>query len=273
MTREELIARLELLVREDKLSILEARSIVRRFDNGHFDERELPLTREEEQRQLETVLTVGSIAAYLLSVRRRKPRGIEGRFTVVAHYERTILPLSDIPVRAKPDIREWHQRMRESILSNALAQAEAGLGRVLTPREASQVGDLLGRQDAYLERFADEIAFRRLSGRPMSAKAIFDRSRQYGGFAIGLFFRMQEQRFDGLRGWISEYIPVDDPATCRPCHEAGIQGPYLPTQGPFPGEVCVAKGKCRCRRELHYDLTQWRILTNNLGRGRLISLS
>jgi hypothetical protein len=77
-------------------------------------------------------------------------------------------------------------------------------------------------QDAYVSRFADEIALRQLQGRPMSAAQISARSAQYAGQGRRLFFESYETQGSNQSGpgWICHYVAQDDPATCSPCQRA-----------------------------------------------------
>ena len=272
MSRDELILRLALLEREGKISRAEAITIRELFDAGKIDGSELPLTREEERLRLLTALGLATAAGHLLTVRQRfGNRGDTSvRLDIVGLLDSTLSGVSQRPQSRR--IRTWHDEMSQLIVEHSLAMAEIGARRQLTDRERRQVLEALRPQFGYLERFADEIAFRSLTDNPMSQAQIYDRSRQYGGFALGLFYRLREARFEGIRGWVVDYIPRDDQGTCIPCHESGRGSPFLPGQGPFPGEVCVAHGKCRCERVLRFDITAWRILTNELPRGRSIAL-
>jgi len=262
MTREELLNRLALLEFEGKISLAEAQQILAQFDAGTLNEADLPMTREEENRLLLLSFLAISAGAFVADVRQRlrRVRGQQRRFVVIDIFEEQLEPLGGFFARTDPDIALWHQNMATVIRDNAFAMGEAALGRRLFEAEADQVRQALRAQYGYLERFADEIAFRKLVGRPMSEAAIFDRSRQYGGFAIGMFYRFAEARFARLPGYVARYIPIDDGGTCVPCHEAGRIEYYLPTEGPMPGEVCVAKGKCRCERIIEFNPAIYRTL-------------
>ena len=259
MNREELITRLALLEVEGKITLEEARELLAQFDAGWLNPSDLPLTREEERQILLTGFLAITGGAYLNEVRKRlrAQRNKPGRFVVVEFYEENLEPLAGIFSRSDPEINRWHESMARVVMDNAHAMAEAGIGRRLFEHEHERITRGVRSQLGYLERFADEVAFRKLIGRPMSEKAIFDRSRQYGGFAIGQFYRFAESLFAGVVGYVARYIPKDDNGTCAPCHEAGQITFFLPGTGPMPGEICVAKGKCRCERKIEFNIVEY----------------
>lgn len=264
MDRDELLNRLALLFDEGKLALEEAQELLRQYDAGMLNEADLPLTRAEERLIMLMALNLVNQSAYLAQARRRI-RGTTGavriRLGLSDLFEEAMRPVSGILTNMDPDIRRWHDSMGRVIRDNAYSMAEAALGRRLFETEANRIRDSLSSQFGYLERFADEIAFRRLIGRPMSEAQIYDRSRQYAGFAVGLFYRLREEPFRRQRGYVAKYIPVDDGGTCRPCHDAGVEMYYLPGEGPMPGEVCVARGKCRCRRIIEFNIAVYERLT------------
>ena len=47
---------------------------------------------------------------------------------------------------------------------------------------------------------------------------------------------------------------------CSSCITAQMNGPYLSGQGPFPGQVCFGRSRCRCYRRLRYDPAMYQLL-------------
>lgn len=47
---------------------------------------------------------------------------------------------------------------------------------------------------------------------------------------------------------------------CSACISAQMSGPYLPSQGPMPGQICYGRSRCRCYRRLRYDPVTYRLL-------------
>lgn len=262
MTREELIERLALLVEENKLSESEALNIISLYDQGAFDESILPMTREEERNILFTLLTISNTLYLNAAEEVRRQRSHQGtRFALVDLMHDSAIGRGAPLYKANPDVARWHGQMMQLVRDHALSMAGAGLDRKLESFERSLLLDEVATQYAYLERFADEIAFRQLVGRPLSQKQIEDRSKQYAGFGIGIFYTFAEQVYK-IPGYVVDYIDVDDGGTCVPCHQSGKEGPYLPGGGPMPGVVCVARGKCRCWRKVVFDPKRYRRLIN-----------
>ena len=80
----------------------------------------------------------------------------------------------------------------------------------------------------------------------------------YSGGGRALFFEAWETSAGYEAGWVVRYEAVDDSATCSPCRLA--EGYYLPGDGPYPGEVCLGGGACRCARWPVFDETLYRQL-------------
>lgn len=47
---------------------------------------------------------------------------------------------------------------------------------------------------------------------------------------------------------------------CSSCISAQMNGPYLSGRGPFPGQVCFGRSRCRCYRRLRYDPVMYQLL-------------
>lgn len=167
-------------------------------------------------------------------------------------------------------LAEFQRRAGEMMRQHDLAQAYLGARRF--GRMQSVVDAALQRQSVYLQRFVDQMALRATDsafGGPLGLGGQFtpeylaQRLNQYAGHGRRIFFEALEQYSDDTgAGWVVEYIAVDDGGTCRPCNAA--QGFYLPGTGPYPGEVCLGGGNCRCRRVPVYDPEMYQNMTGGV---------
>ena len=149
-----------------------------------------------------------------------------------------------------------------AILNRRHLAAQAGNGARGLPADLrAMIAAVEAEQAAYLSRFVDQIAIRQIAGSlpatwpPRSdsalsaygAEYLVNRMAQYGARGRAIF--QAAEQYDGEStgyGWIVRYIARDDDRTCGPCSEA--QGYYLPGTGPYPGEICLGRHRCRCRR-------------------------
>lgn len=256
MTREELIERLDLAVQAGTITLEEAREILALYDAGGIDPDELPLPVADGGNHLQQAL-IGLIPLAFFGY--SYPARVSLKLRMLHGYDSSVANVALLLAERVPRIRQWHDTAGTMVRDLTHRLAELGAGRRLLDVEARAVRTALVGELAYLQRFADEISFRHLVGRPLSAARITDRLRQYGGTALGLFYRFAESNLQ--TGYIVRYIPVDDGGTCTPCHMSGLQGPYLPGRGPMPGEVCLARGKCRCHRQPEYNPREFQRLT------------
>lgn len=173
--------------------------------------------------------------------------------------------LADDLAAGRLSVAEFQRRMID--LNNRHNAAQIDLGSAgRRYRMARQAGEIARVQAAYLQRFADQIAGRYMeqaavesghatAGRPpYSADYLAERAAQYGGIGRALFFEANEAAAaagQGAPGFVIRYIARDDANTCSPCHRA--QGYYLPGRGPYPGDICLGRHHCRCRRVSVYD--------------------
>lgn len=136
------------------------------------------------------------------------------------------------------------------------------------PRMAAALSEQLTLQAAFLQRFADQIGGRLAAARaglagfaPLSMGQIAERAALYGGIGRTLFFQSFEaqRQIDTGAGWVIYYQAREDANTCSRCLAA--QGYYLPGQGPYPGQVCLGRHHCRCRRITVYDPARYAELT------------
>lgn len=167
-------------------------------------------------------------------------------------------------------VAEFQRQLRALNDQHNAAQVALGAGSRYR-RMAATLTEQLTLQAAYLQRFADRAAGGLLAARaglpglsPLSLGQLTERAAMYGGIGRALFFQAFEQyrQVDGEgnpTGWIVQYIARDDDRTCSPCYAA--QGYYLPGQGPYPGQVCLGRHHCRCRRVVMFDPAIYASLT------------
>lgn len=179
-------------------------------------------------------------------------------------YEGQARGLATALAEGRISVAQWQLGMEGAIQSHIVQQMAAGGGStVLTPRQWADVERIMAEQNAYLGRFSDTIALRRGMGAPLSEAYIANRAESYGGIGRGLGYSEAEGAMlaDGtLNGYVCDYISRDDSATCVNCLQAQREGPYLPGAGPYPGQICLGRNRCRCRREYRYDPDAYRRL-------------
>jgi len=202
----------------------------------------------------DTALTSAAVTRGLSWARTMSRDGIQARFerearNLAAQYANT-------------DIERWQRGMGQLVAAHTVAQAANGAGaRRLSLAEYARLDAVITVDMAYLSRFADTMAVRVLQGKPFSEAQIVARSDLYAGTGMGEWWRASEARAEG-RGWVVDYIAVDDPVTCGACMQAAAGGPYLPQQGPMPGITCFGRGHCRCHRVARYSPQDWLRLTS-----------
>ena len=166
-------------------------------------------------------------------------------------------------------LRAWHLAQRYHVAQHLLQQVLLARRGNLPDMERERLQLLLQREFRYLDRFVDQVMARRLEDDPYSEDYVVNRAQVYAGTGRGEFYRLLEQQDDlfahlqpvaalagrpGDRfpdyGLVAEYIARDDEATCRPCRQA--QGFYLLGRGPMPGQICLGRARCRCRRVIRY---------------------
>lgn len=177
----------------------------------------------------------------LLKVHERLQDNFERRNWVLA-----------VALLAGGTVRAWQTKLLDAIKRLILSQFILGSGRVPTSHDLAILTEKIKREAAFLKRFALSVALS-LSGQsavPATEAAISNRGSLYSGVARGTFYEAMEDRIDHLidqrEGWVMEYIPRDDVSTCSPCSKA--RGFYLIGAGPYPGQICEGRGRCRCRR-------------------------
>jgi hypothetical protein len=165
-------------------------------------------------------------------------------------FEREARALADRLSSGQATIPQWEAGMRRLISAHLVRQALLGspTGR-LSADQLQQVDTAQRRQFLYLTRFAFDLAARQHVGRPLGAVQTANRAALYSGSGRAAFFVAQEAGAEP--GYIARYTARDDGHTCANCIDA--EGDYLPSAGPFPSQVCLGRGRCRCTRALVYD--------------------
>lgn len=271
MTRAELVNLLADLVLRLVITEDEARELLVQFDRGEWVDLPAPLaeaiapaTQEEgDNAWLFALGLIGLGAALQADAARQARRQIDERNAVAARnrmrtaFEEEMQRLAR-QAAGNGDIIAWQRQMNDAVSRYMLGQAQAGRGRPLTGAEIAELSRQIQEQRAYVYRYAGEIAARRANGDPFGEAYLLNRNTQYGGAGWGLWFRGAEA--DVEPGWVVDYVARDDSRTCSPCLNAERNGPYLPGQGVFPGEVCLGRGFCRCERRRRYAPDEYRRL-------------
>lgn len=177
-------------------------------------------------------------------------------------FEEEIADLTQRLAAGRINLATWQQAAGDLIDRNLIAQTMAGSrSAALTTAQIGRLGTLIEQERAFLSRFADTIATRQALGRPLSAGAMIHRARSYAGTGRGEYFRAEEeaatQAGEEGEGIVIDYVSNDDDRTCGPCLDADGGSPYLPGQGPYPGQICLGGGACRCSRIPRYDPEAW----------------
>lgn len=272
MTRTELVNILAELVLRQVISEDDARALLAQFDRGEWVDLPLPIAEVVTPVTLtdSAVAWAGLLAALGLAIgalaSQRPPtsavrvlteaQGELLRDRLRTEFDAEVQRLAQ-RVASGVATGTWQADMSNTVRRYILAQASAGVGRPLTAAEIAALGQRIQEQQAYLYRYAADIAARRQTGNPYQLGYLQNRSTQYGGAGWGVYFEAQENRYGGQDGWVVDYISRDDNRTCGPCLDAERAGPYLPGQGPYPGQVCLGKGYCRCERRLRFDPAAW----------------
>lgn len=255
MTRTQFKSMLIRAVQDELLTEDEARTLLRRFDAGEISDADLPLPLSEaiigaNDSDVEKAVTALGLALVFASLlpRERAREALQDKFMAKARgLSENVSAVSD-----------WQQTFSVEIGQYILKQSILGRGRLLEPSEIVRADGIIKAEQAFLSRFAEEVAFSRINGNPMSADAIGSRSELYAGRGRAEWFTGHEEvQGDGT---VIDYVSVDDNGTCEPCLSAESQGPYLPNDGPLPGQVCDGFGRCRCERVPRYAPDEARAL-------------
>ena len=257
--RERVIATLARAVSDHKLTEQQAADILRAYDAGETAAR-LPIPPAEAGQGLDED-EIALALLLLLALWREEGATIPATFAARLSWARRLADGFQADARAlaarlgrgELTLAEWQRSAETLIRRNIIQQARMGGGLQASRASAQGLRGIYQEQAAYLSRFADEIAAREMAGLPMSEAQIGQRTGLYAGRGYGQFFREYETSGDGAAGWgwVYRYEARDDNRTCYPCAEA--EGYYLPGDGPYPGEVCLGGGHCRCSRWPEYN--------------------
>lgn len=272
MTRAELVTILAELILRQVINEDDARALLAQFDRGEwvdlplpFEEAVTPVTTRDGMSAWVVLLTslgaaIGAQVAQQVPTSTRRvlteAQGRNLRDRLRAEFDAEMRRLAG-RVAGGAATGTWQADMTNTVRRYMLAQASAGVGRPLTQAEINAIAPRINEQSQYVYRYAADIAARRQTGNPYQVAYLQNRSTQYGGVGWGLYFEGQEGAYSGQDGWVVDYISRDDDRTCSPCLDAERNGPYLPGQGPYPGQVCLGRGYCRCERRLRYDPAAW----------------
>lgn len=155
-------------------------------------------------------------------------------------------------------LRVWHREMIKSVRDHMLQQSLLASQGEIRGEDFRRLKAALRRELKYLANFADDIAAARAMRKPMSAAAISARARQYAGAGRAEWFRAVEAAQE--KNVVFDFLSKDDKATCDKCLAAERGGPYLPSSGAMPGQVCRGRGYCRCRRVARVSPKDYRLL-------------
>lgn len=245
MERNELVALLSRLVADGKLTEQDAAGLVARYDAG------------ELSGQPQGIAPTGPV--------RPEPSGggLAGDTSdaIDANFDVEVARRAAAVASGALSIAAWQAQMAQLVADEMMSMALLGSDDELTDEDIAEIEAEAEEQAAYLSRFADEMALGLLTGDPMSEAQIRSRSELYGGAGWAWYYRAHERHLGEERGMVVEYIAHDDERTCQGCLDAADGSPYLPDEGPFPGDVCDGGGRCRCKREEYYDMDAWLRLT------------
>lgn len=262
--RDRLIDYLARLVADGVITEAEAARLISDYDAGEVEEFELPLAPDELP--VDDDHTAEIIAALLLLLNRSEIASIpqQAQLAVINQvqdeFERIARGLASRYSTGLLSLPTWQAEMLSAMRQHAAQQMMVGSRRtVLSPSQLTRLDEIMRSEAAFLSRFADQIAAQGIEGALMSEAQIANRAALYGGVGRGEAFRWAEDA-GAQTGYIVDYISRDDYRTCLACISAQMNGPYLPGRGPFPGQVCFGRSRCRCYRRLRYDPVTYRLL-------------
>jgi len=248
MDREAFLDFLVRSVRDRTLTEQQATEFLRRFDAGEFDIAQMPTAIMPTNRD-----QYAALAALALLFRGQPSLSlaikVRGLAALEQAFKERVRSLADILQRTG-DVARWQSEMTSLISQNMLEARILGTGRLLNGQDLASLDSQINEQLAFLGRFADQIQISHLNGKPLSAAQVGARSEMYDR-SRGEFYRGLTADHSA-EGYVEDYIAVDDGGTCGPCLAAQSGGPYAVGDGPYPGDVCLGGGRCRCQRVLRY---------------------
>lgn len=275
MERKLFLHILLVLRRKHLITRAERRDLLRRWDAGQITERDLPLRLGAITPTLTPATAEQAVRNRLSKYARRLKAPYSNRFkknmaqrlargSTAGISDRTRVRLAiSMAETMKADLRldrlslprgrlrRWQRQFTRRLNEDLQAMARLGKGRRLDLNDLRQLRQVQRQQAHFLARFSDEIRIRDLLGRPYSERYLRHRLTMYSGRALGTFYRFDEQ--DIATGYVLDFTGSDAERTCSPCLDAESAGPYLPGEGPYPGEVCSGAGLCRHERRRRYS--------------------
>lgn len=244
----------------------EADDLLVRFDAGDLDA--FPMAVSD----LDTEAITAALALTLLlaALRRSQVAGSPAgavRFLgrSAAQRKRVALGLMDRFQRvaaglSQANVRQWEAAMLTEVQQTLFAAAQLGRGAPLRPAQLESLNAVWRQQQARLIRFSDEVYARRLIGRAMSPKQIAARAQMYRGPMLGEFY-IGRATAESRPGIVARFVGSDDARTCLPCQDAESGNPWLPSEAPVPGLVCLGGGRCRHELIFSFEPEVYRQLT------------
>lgn len=205
---------------------------------------------ERLARLFRSTIKRGAESAYQALAALPPAQGRDLAEALLATFDREARRRAALIPSYRDGVRRFHVAMRQAVRQDTLALAQLGTGRPLSPAQRARLTQRLRVQDAYLQRFVEEVAAREAvaaaGGRAaMSEKQIAARARTYAGSARGAYFEAAQGQYEGRAGFVIHFEGADDPNNCSACAAAMDASPYLPGQAPNPGDVCFGGGLCR----------------------------
>jgi hypothetical protein len=151
--------------------------------------------------------------------------------------------------------------MDEALTHHIARQFVAGAGRAPIDAESRRMVQLLAREREFLNGFAFDLEQRLAERRPITEAYVANRSQLYGGSGRTAWFYGNEKTITQSAGTVVYYEATDDKGTCSNCHDAEGKSPYLIGNHPWPGTICVAGGRCRCRLRYQFEPSTWERLS------------
>lgn len=268
MTEDEFVRMLAIAVAQGQISEDDAAEMLRRFRADELRPRDLPLPAEEAVRGSDDDAMWLALLALLVAAGFKRPPSrdqmavldmaarIRARNVARSMFEQQVTTVAG-NLASTGNVQAWHQSMQRGIRDYLAQQMAAGLGRPLGAAELAYLDDIVRTQESFLYRYAAEVAARQGVGNPFSVAYVANRSMQYAGEGWAAWFEASERDLTGTDGFVVDYIARDDGATCTPCRMAMQDGPYLPGTGPYPGQVCLGAGNCRCERRPRFAPDEW----------------
>lgn len=244
MNREAFLSLLTRAVKDNNLTEREASDLLRQFDRGELEvddaetpldpsEAISPLTDDDVKRAVAALLLLGTLR-YLHLRRAHFREVLQDRFIASARG------LAKQRATGAVTLSEWQTGMSEAVSTNIVQQAAVGAGSV---PEANALTEVVQLQEAYLSRWADEMAVGSLLDEPTSELGMMARAALYAGAGRAEGYKAEAELYP--EGGAVTYTATDDSGTCQSCLDA--EGTYdLRDPFPTPGDVCEGYGNCRC---------------------------